>query len=70
MERNAEGGNKMAQNCSFLKEGKKGGLFSKEEPHKCSVLGTTIPEMRETKYCRGDFFACEIFTNEMKKESK
>lgn len=58
----------MSQNCSYLKEGKKG-IF-KKECDKCMILGTTIPEIRVVKYCEGDFFACEVFREEMAKDKK
>lgn len=55
-------------NCSFFKAGKRG-IFSSED-HKCHAIGTTIPEVRVTKHCQGDFFGCEIFRDEMGKEKK
>lgn len=57
----------MEQSCSFYKRGKSG-LFSAKEPDKCASLGTTIPELRVTKYCCGDFFECDIFKEEMSKK--
>lgn len=55
------------QHCSFYKKGKSG-FFSSKEPDKCAVIGTTIPEMRVTKNCCGDFFECDIFKEEMMKK--
>ena len=57
------------QTCSFYKKGPTG-LFKKPEPDKCSALTTNIPEGRIDKFCRGDFFECEIFQNAMQRNDK
>jgi len=54
--------------CQFLKtEGK--GIFSKGVK-KCAILGTTIPDVRVTKYCENDWFGCEAFRDEMSSDNK
>ena len=57
------------QKCSYYKRGSKP-LFGTKESDKCSAIGTTIPDVRVTKYCTGDFFECEIFQTQMGKKEK
>ena len=56
--------------CSFFRGGKPRGLFNPGEESKCIVLGTTIPDIRKTKFCEGDFFECKVLREEMQKKGK
>jgi hypothetical protein len=54
------------QKCQFLEEPKKT-IFGSSGQARCKILGTTIPEVRLARYCKGDFFSCEVFRESMRK---
>lgn len=56
----------MSQECQFLKN--MGGVLSKK--YVCTALGTTVPDIRIQKCCKGDFFSCDIFRNKLEKNER